>query len=218
MAAQIDHHCVEHANLFDCPDALVFYELRFDEYGIIIHDGGTSVQLIHYCPWCGTALPVSKRERWFETLAGLGFDDPTVQAIPTAFTSDAWYRPNSSDDHLTANQREAEQSTAIVRLPSEAITNWDSFHAVCQQVFGFPVFYGRNMNTWIDCLTDLDEGNGMSRFHLRSGEKLVIEVPETNVLVRRVPDVVAGLIEGTAAVNQRHIEDGKEAIIVLVFL
>ena len=85
MAGQIDHRCAEHVNPFDCPDALVFYEPRFDEYGIIIHDGGTSVQLIHYCPWCGTALPVSKRDRWFDQLAVLGFDDPTVQAIPTAF-------------------------------------------------------------------------------------------------------------------------------------
>ena len=74
------------------------------------------------------------------------------------------------------------------------------------------------MNAWIDCLTYLDEGDGMSRFHLRSGEKLVVEVPETKDLVSRIPDVVAGLIEGAAAVNQRHIEEGKEPMMVLVFL
>jgi hypothetical protein len=74
------------------------------------------------------------------------------------------------------------------------------------------------MNAWIDCLTYLDLGDGMSRFHLRPGEQLVVEIPETKDLMRRAPNVVAGLIEGTAAVNQRHIDDGKAPMIALVFL
>jgi len=95
MIAQLTHDCQQHANLFDCPDALILYEPRFDEYGLIIHDGGTSYQVIHYCPWCGTALPASKRDRWFDELAALGFDDPVTQPIPIAFTTDAWYRPST---------------------------------------------------------------------------------------------------------------------------
>jgi len=35
---------------------------------------------------------------------------------------------------------------ATVRIPSNAITDWASFHQVCQQVFGFPDFYGMNKN------------------------------------------------------------------------
>jgi hypothetical protein len=66
-----------------------------DEYGLIIHDGGTSLRAILYCPWCGATLPASKRERWFDELAALGFDNPIVQPIPIAFTTDAWYRRNS---------------------------------------------------------------------------------------------------------------------------
>lgn len=97
MAAQIAHACTEHADVFDCPDALIFYKPRFDEYGIIIHDGGTSSLTIHYCPWCGTALPHSRRDRWFDELAALGFDDPATQDIPDAFTTDAWYRQTPND-------------------------------------------------------------------------------------------------------------------------
>lgn len=98
MTAQISHHCTEHSDPFACPDALITYEQCFDEYGIIIHDGGSSVITIDYCPWCGTALPASKRDRWFETLAALGFDDPAVQSLPIAFTTDAWYRQSTSED------------------------------------------------------------------------------------------------------------------------
>jgi len=105
-----------------------------------------------------------------------------------------------------------------VRLPTATIMDWDSFHAVCQETFGFPTFYGRNMNAWIDCLTYLDEGDGMSRFDLRPDEKLIVEVLETKDLMRRVPDIFTALVETTAAVNQRHIQDGKQPMIALVFL
>lgn len=30
-------------------------------YGIPIHDGGTSVIVIKYCPWCGQQLPKPKK-------------------------------------------------------------------------------------------------------------------------------------------------------------
>ena len=98
MTAQIAHHCEQHADVFACPDALIVYTPQFDKYGIIIHDGGSASITIHYCPWCGTTLPDSKRDRWFDELAALGFDDPVMQPIPEAFMSDAWYQDNPSSD------------------------------------------------------------------------------------------------------------------------
>ena len=97
MTAQLTHHCEIHADIFACPDALIVYKPQFDEYGIIIHDGGSASITIHYCPWCGTALPNSKRDRWFDELAALGFDDPGIQPIPAAFLTDAWYRHTPND-------------------------------------------------------------------------------------------------------------------------
>jgi len=92
MRRQIAWHCSDHADPFECPDALVRYSDRFDEYGLIIHDGGTSVSVIHFCPWCGGRLPASKRDRWFKELEALGFNDPGEQEIPERFLSDAWWR------------------------------------------------------------------------------------------------------------------------------
>ena len=45
---------------------------------------------------------------------------------------------------------------SVVTLPAEEITDWASFHSVCKRLFGFPDFYGRNMDAWIDCMTSLD--------------------------------------------------------------
>lgn len=92
MVKSIQQVCDKHADPYDCPDALMTYIPKFDEYGLIIHDGGHSQVQIHHCPWCGKKLPDSKRNLWFDRLAELGFDDPFDQDIPAEFKSDDWYK------------------------------------------------------------------------------------------------------------------------------
>lgn len=48
-----------HSDLSDCPDALVAYAAATGEYGLWIHDGGSSYMVIRHCPWCGTALALN---------------------------------------------------------------------------------------------------------------------------------------------------------------
>src|SRR5689334_3749593 len=101
MTAQIAHHCHQHADIFACPDALIVYEPQCDEYGLIIHDGGSASLTIHYCPWCGIALP-------------------NIVQTPRA-------------DRSSPEQGEDTRHLTIVRLPAAAITDWGSFHEVCQE-------------------------------------------------------------------------------------
>jgi hypothetical protein len=92
MSAQVNMACERHPNPFECPDVLVHYSSIFDEYGLVIHDGGSSSIQILFCPFCGNELPESKRDRWFDELEGLGFSEPLVDDIPEQYKSDAWYR------------------------------------------------------------------------------------------------------------------------------
>ena len=57
MRREIERVCDQHPDRFDCPDCLVGYSPRFREYGLLIHDGGSSWMCIRYCPWCGSLLP-----------------------------------------------------------------------------------------------------------------------------------------------------------------
>ena len=41
----------------------------------------------------------------------------------------------------------------LITIPFDRITDWESFHHVFKQTLGFPGFYGRNMDAWIDCMT-----------------------------------------------------------------
>ena len=92
MQHQIEYRCDQHPDPFDCPDNLVHYSDKFDEYGIIIHDGAASFSCISHCPWCGSRLPESQRDRWFDELAALGFDNPSDQEIPPAYKTGSWRR------------------------------------------------------------------------------------------------------------------------------
>lgn len=91
MREKIFYKCHQHSNIFDCPDNLIYYDEKFDEYGLIIHDGGESYMIINFCPWCGAKFPDSKRGEWFDELEKLGFDDPlSNQTIPEQFKSKDW--------------------------------------------------------------------------------------------------------------------------------
>jgi hypothetical protein len=61
MEEALRFDCSQHADVFECPDSLVYYSGRSNEYGLIVHDGGTSYIVIRHCPWCGATLPESKR-------------------------------------------------------------------------------------------------------------------------------------------------------------
>lgn len=92
MEGQVEFICPTHQNTFECPDALIYFSKKFNEYSLYIHDGGTSTVNIRYCPWCGSELPESMRDKWFNELEALGYDDPFDQEIPEKYKSDAWYR------------------------------------------------------------------------------------------------------------------------------
>lgn len=101
-------------------------------------------------------------------------------------------------------------------LDTSTITDWISFHAACKVAFGFPDFYGANMNAWIDCLSYLGEGDGLSRFHLSPGEMLTIEIRGAEDFVTRCPEQALALMTATAAINQRCEADGKPPMLLLL--
>ena len=82
---------------------------------------------------------------------------------------------------------------ATARHNTEAITDWQSFHEACQEVFGFPYAYGRNRNAWIDRLSYLDAGDGLSRFQLARGEMLHVGMPVGESFNARLPEIFDAL-------------------------
>lgn len=85
------HCCDRMAAHLKQQDVPVTYSPRFREYGLNISDGGSAKQLIQFCPWCGTRLPGSLRDAWFERIEALQID-PEDASLPEDMKSDAWWR------------------------------------------------------------------------------------------------------------------------------
>jgi hypothetical protein len=86
-------HCCEAMRQHLIKDELpISYVPKFREYGID-YPGSSSFQTIQFCPWCGTRLPESLRDAWFEELDRLGLD-PDGQ-LPARLLTDSWWRDNA---------------------------------------------------------------------------------------------------------------------------
>lgn len=90
MAYEFSRTCEQHARKDDCPEKVVIYESRFDEYSIGPRGGGGDFVLISHCPFCGTALPQSKRDRYFDELEELGLDVDD-ETLPEKYRDSSWW-------------------------------------------------------------------------------------------------------------------------------
>ena len=107
---------------------------------------------------------------------------------------------------------------SLVSIDCAKIRDWDSFHGEFAKVFGFPDFYGRNMNAWIDCMTYLDEPDaGMSKIHAAAGSVLTMQLENVAPFRQAHPELYAAIIECSAFVNWRRIEVGDPAVLAISF-
>jgi hypothetical protein len=108
--------------------------------------------------------------------------------------------------------------TKNVRIDAGQISDWDSFHDVFSDTFGFPEFYGRNMDAWIDCMTYLDDdAPGMTSLRVSAGDVVAICISRVKEFKKNCPDIYDALVECSAFVNYRRIERGEPAVLALSF-
>jgi hypothetical protein len=106
----------------------------------------------------------------------------------------------------------------VVKLDTRQITDWDTFHEAFAAAFGFPDFYGRNMNAWIDCMTSLDDPEaGMSSVHPPPGGIVTLQLEFVDEFARRLPEQYSAVVECAAFVNWRRIETGGPPVLALSF-
>jgi Barstar (barnase inhibitor) len=106
----------------------------------------------------------------------------------------------------------------VVQILTARITDWDSFHRVFAEVMGFPDFYGRNMNAWIDCMTSLDKPeDGMSKIHCVSPDVVVLQLECAKTFREKHRELYDAVVECSAFVNHRRIEAGEAAVLALSF-
>ena len=88
-------------------------------------------------------------------------------------------------------------SIPIVKIDTDGITDWDSFHDTFARVLDFPGYYGRNMNAWIDCVSDRDV-------------PFVLQLDNAKSFRSRCPEIYAAVVECSAFSNWRDVESGGD--------
>lgn len=103
----------------------------------------------------------------------------------------------------------------VVRIDGGRLTTWESFHDVFAEALGFPSFYGRNMNAWIDCMTSLDApDDGLTTIHGSPTDPVVLHVENSS----SIPvEIFGALNECGAFVNWRRMAVGEPAILLLSY-
>lgn len=105
-----------------------------------------------------------------------------------------------------------------VPVEGDRIVDWDSFHDEFARAFGFPSYYGRNLDAWNDCMGSLDaRADGMSAVSVPPGGTVVIDLRGARALSVRCPQIYAALVECAAFVNWSRREMGLPAVLALSF-
>lgn len=103
----------------------------------------------------------------------------------------------------------------IVHVDASRIRDWATFHDVFAEAFGFPDFYGRNMDAWIDCMTSLDEE--FSRVRVEEGDTVCACLDSVSEFKARCPEQYQAFVECAAFVNWRRLDVGEAPILLVSF-
>ena len=105
-----------------------------------------------------------------------------------------------------------------ISIDCARIRDWPSLHEEFATAFGFPDFYGKNMNAWIDCLTSLDAPEDrLSNVHCLPGSVLTLELQNVAQFKEQFSELYAAIVECSAFVNYRRIESGGSSVLALSY-
>lgn len=105
-------------------------------------------------------------------------------------------------------------------IPTDRIADWATFPDVFAEILGFPSYYGRNMDAWIDCLTSADDPDaGMIARDLVAapGDVLTLQIENVGDFAESCPEQYEAIVECAAFVNWRRIDVQDRPIIALSF-
>ena len=93
------------------------------------------------------------------------------------------------------------------KLDGESLISVDSFNDQFASTFGFPYYYGRNMNAWNDCMSDHCLGQGMISLHIEN----------VRIFREQAPQLFEALVDSSAFSNWRSTSEGGAPMIALSY-
>jgi len=105
-----------------------------------------------------------------------------------------------------------------VRIDARRIIDKESFHDVFAEALGFPKSYGRNLDAWIDCMSDLaNPAAGMTKVHAPTGGVVLIQLDRVDEFASRCPDLFRTFLDAAAFVNLRQVQAGRPPVLAVAY-
>ncbi|MDN7903162.1 barstar family protein [Burkholderia diffusa] len=147
----------------------------------------------------------------------LGGEGALLERLPDLWLSASWSAPAkigvAAADFCPSVPLSPPRGDGIEILRPRCTLKW-----VFSQIFGFPEFYGNNMDALIDCLGYLDQPEAaMTRLHVRPGQRLAIQLGAVISFRRRCPDLFEALQDACAFVNWRRTREHGAALVALSY-
>ena len=106
----------------------------------------------------------------------------------------------------------------LIRIDARRLTDTAGLHAALSEAFGFPPFYGNNLDALVDCLTRLDDPQaGLSRVQLFPGQVALVVIEHARETCTQTAAQVKALTDAAAFVNWRRLEQGQPPVIALAY-
>lgn len=105
-----------------------------------------------------------------------------------------------------------------VEIDCSKIKTFRDLHDEFDEKFGFPDFYGRNMDAWIDCMTSLDcPEDCMTKIHAPVNGFVVIKLLDIDKMIEILPSAYRAIVDSVAFVNFRKMELGESPVLALSY-
>ena len=105
----------------------------------------------------------------------------------------------------------------VVSIDAARISDDATFHEVFAEALGFPAWYGRNFDAWIDLMTHLDQDHATTGLYVPEGDVVTLQIEKVEGFRTRLPELYATLIDSAAFVNWRRLDVGETAYLCLSF-
>jgi hypothetical protein len=107
----------------------------------------------------------------------------------------------------------------IVRIPTDEIADWNSFHDVFAKALGFlEETYGRTMGSWVDHVMDMDDPDIGLTIYVRRGDVLTLELENAGSFAARCPEQFQALVDSSALVNWGRVHrSGAQPFLALSY-
>jgi hypothetical protein len=104
-----------------------------------------------------------------------------------------------------------------VEIDGASIGSEDAFHDVFSEKLGFPGYYGRNWNAWMDCMEYVDDPEtGMcSRVQVEVGSFLLLRIENSEAFKSKCKKIFYNFLECAASVNLVRVLNGQAPVIIV---